>query len=93
MENKIMQEEIKKLRKKYEVYAKSAGIKLNPDKKIVNAILIGLLKNKEKHGEIYCPCRVVTGNKQKDKDIICPCIYHMQEIKKDERCMCGLFVK
>ena len=83
---------MKKLREKSEAYAKSAGFKLNPDEKVVQRILKGLLKNKEKHGEIYCPCRVVTGDKEKDKDIICPCIFHEAEIKKDGKCLCQLFV-
>jgi len=88
-----MEEEIKKLREQSEAYAKSAGLKLNPDENIVVGILKGLLKNREKHGDIYCPCRVVTGNKEKDKDIICPCIYHKQEIKDQGFCLCRLFVK
>jgi len=85
--------EIKKLREKSEAYAKSAGFKLNPDEKVVQGILKGLLKNKEKHGEIYCPCRVVTGDKEKDKKIICPCIYHKQEIKEQGHCLCRFFLK
>ena len=46
-----------------------------------------------KNGEVYCPCRVVTGDKEKDDEIICPCIFHRQEISKDGHCKCNLFVK
>ena len=74
-------------------HAKEAGIHLNPNKKIVDGIVKGLLKNKEKHGEIYCPCRRVTGNKEEDTKIICPCVYHMDEIKEMGHCHCFLFVK
>ena len=81
------------LRNKLKQHAEKSGNRLNPNKKIVEGIIKGLLKNKKKYGEIYCPCRVPTGNKQKDKEIICPCIYHKQEIKKQRHCLCRLFVK
>ena len=80
------------LRRDAEEYAKKAGIKVNPDEKIVDGIIMGLLKNKEKHGEAYCPCRVVTRNKEKDDDIICPCVFHKKEIETDGHCKCRLFV-
>jgi ferredoxin-thioredoxin reductase catalytic chain len=71
-------------------YAKKAGINMNPDTNIVNTIVKGLLNNKKKHGEIYCPCRVVTGNKEKDKEIICPCVFHRGEIELQGHCHCNL---
>ncbi len=88
-----MEKEEKQLIKKSKDYAKSVGINLNPDKKIVEGIVKGLLRNKKQKGELYCPCRVVTGNKEKDKEIICPCVFHLSEIKKDGHCHCNLFVK
>jgi ferredoxin-thioredoxin reductase catalytic chain len=79
------------LRKSAEEYAKEAGIKLNPDSKKVEQTIKGLLKNKEKKGEIYCPCRIPTGNKEKDKEIICPCVFHRGEIEIEGHCRCLLF--
>lgn len=87
------EKEIQDLIKKSEKYAESKGINLNPNKKIVEGIAKGLLMNKKKHGEIYCPCRIVSGNKEKDKEIICPCIFHLEEIEKQGHCHCRLFVK
>ena len=87
------EKEIQELTKKSEEYAESAGINLNPNKRIVEGIVKGLLKNQEKHGEIYCPCRIVTKDKEKDKEIICPCIFHMKEIELQGHCHCNLFVK
>ncbi len=87
------EKDIQQLKIKLEKHAKSAGINLNPNKKIVEGIAKGLLMNKKKHGEAYCPCRIVTGNKEKDKEIICPCIFHLEEIKKQRHCHCNLFVK
>ena len=85
--------EEKELRKKSEEYAKEQGFKLNSDDKIINFVIKGLLKNKKEKGELYCPCRVVSGNKKEDMKIICPCIYHISEIKEQGHCHCNLFVK
>jgi len=79
--------------KQYENYAQANGLKLNPDIKIVEAIVKGLLMKEEKFGARYCPCRRVTGDKEEDKKIICPCIYHKEEIKKEGHCLCNLFVR
>ncbi|MCK9578282.1 ferredoxin:thioredoxin reductase [bacterium] len=81
------------LKNKYIEYANGKDISLNPNEKIVNAIIGGLLNNEEKHGEKYCPCRKVTGNTEEDKKIICPCVYHLDEIKEMGHCHCNLFVK
>ena len=80
------------LKKNINEYAqKVEGIKVNPDNKKVQIIVDGLLRNKEKHGEVYCPCRLVTGNKKKDEEIICPCVFHRGEIELEGRCRCLLF--
>jgi ferredoxin-thioredoxin reductase catalytic subunit len=79
------------LRKNIKEYAERVGIKVNPDKEKVDIIIKGLLKNKEKYGEVYCPCRIVTGNKKKDEEIICPCVFHRGEIELEGHCRCWLF--
>jgi len=79
--------------KEYETYVEENSFKLNPDKKVVEGIVQGLLRNEEKYGQRYCPCRRVTGNTEEDKKIICPCVYHLSEIGRDGHCLCGLFVK
>lgn len=93
MEEKISGKEINELKEKSKKYAESAGIALNPNEKIVDGIIKGLLRNKEKNGELYCPCRMQTGLKEADKKIICPCAYHLKEIEEDGHCHCLLFVK
>lgn len=72
-------------------HAKADKEKLNPNNSHLNLILGGLLKNKEQYGEIYCPCRTITGNKALDKKNICPCFWHKEEIKKFKHCLCRLF--
>ena len=78
--------------KKCEEHAKENGFLLNPDKNVVEGIIKGLLAREEKFGARYCPCRRVTGDIGEDKKIICPCAYHQEEIKRDGRCLCKLFV-
>jgi len=85
--------ELDELLKEMEDYAKKHAIKLNPDKKIVETIINGLLANERKYGWRYCPCRRVTGNFQEDWLKICPCQWHWDEIEKDGHCHCGLFIK
>jgi len=77
----------------YREYAEKQGFSLNPDKRIVEAVAGGLLNREEKFGQKYCPCRKITGDKEEDKKIICPCIFHLEEVKVDGKCLCGLFVK
>ena len=86
-------DEEEKLTKESEKYAKKSGIKLNPNKKELEHVIKGLLLKKKKYGEIYCPCRIVTGNKEKDKEIICPCVFHRGEIELKGKCLCHLFVR
>jgi len=80
----------KELLELLEKHAKKNNLKLNPDKTHLDLIINGLLENEKKHGEIYCPCRVVTKTKE-DKKKICPCIWHKKEIKKFGHCLCRLF--
>ena len=80
------------LRKNIKEHAqKIEGVKVNPDKERVEVIIKGLMKKKEKHGEVYCPCRLVTGDKEKDEEIICPCVFHRGEIELEGKCRCLLF--
>lgn len=87
------QELVKEMLEEYAKHAQENGFRLNPKTESVGMIIKGLLANEKKHGKKYCPCRRVTGNKEEDDKIVCPCDYHRQEIEKDGRCHCGLFVK
>jgi len=84
----------KEILKDSEQYAESMDIlKLNPDEKFVGLIVDGLVKNEEKYGIRYCPCRAVTEDDEENKRIVCPCTYHIDEVKNDGHCKCRLFVK
>jgi ferredoxin-thioredoxin reductase catalytic chain len=88
-----MEEQIKKLIKKYEEYVEKKGFKLNPNKKVVEGVVRALIIREQQFGEKYCPCRKMSNDKKNDKKIICPCIYHLEEIEKDGHCFCNLFFK
>jgi len=85
--------EIEKIIKEYQEYAEKNKIKLNPNKEIVERLVMGMLENEKKYGAKYCPCRRITGNREEDKGKICPCVYHKEEIERTGQCHCGLFVK
>jgi len=84
---------IEEIIKKYEIYARENGFRLNPNREVVERIVKGLLEREKEFGKRFCPCRRITGNKEEDKKMICPCVYHLAEIEKDGRCLCGLFVR
>lgn len=84
---------MEELIKQSKEYAKKQGFKLNPDRKIVEGIVKGLLAREEKFGARYCPCRRVTGDAKEDEKLVCPCFWHLAEIEKDGHCFCNLFVK
>ena len=67
---------------------------LNSDMKIVDDVVVGVLKNEEDKGFKYCPCRVPIGDEKKDLALICPCNFKIQNTWKDKgECFCSLFIK
>jgi len=88
-----LEERLAELRKWAEEVARSRGAALNPDERLVEAILRGLLRNEERYGARYCPCRVVTGDPEQDRPKICPCQWMERDLEGRGRCHCGLFVK
>lgn len=73
-------------------HAAESACRLNPDPKVVAALIEGLVRRKVKFGDYYCPCRIVTGNPETDRGNICPCETHEAEIAEKGKCHCGLFV-
>ena len=80
------------IRERIEQYAEQSSFKLNPDEKTVARVIKGLAARKKKYGFDFCPCRIVSGDKEKDDKIICPCEYHEEEVSRDGKCHCDLFV-
>ncbi len=79
------------IRKQSLEYAESKGLVLNPDQKLLSAVLKGLARNKSEKGKFYCPCRPLVGKPAEDDKKVCPCIWHLDEITRDGHCKCKLF--
>lgn len=88
-----MEKDIEEAIKKYEEYAKKNGLKLNPNRDLLEALAKRLLENGKKYGARYCPCRVVKSQPQIEEKNICPCFYSKKEIEENGHCLCWLFLK
>jgi len=84
---------VEEIIKEHQAYAEKKGFRLNPDKKVVEMLVKGMLENIKKSGQRHCPCRRLTGIAKEDEKIICPCQFHLEELDKEGQCLCGLFVK
>ena len=79
-------------------YAEIHGYKRNPNNVAYMNLVYRLLRNIDKYGYPYCPCRPlrkVAGATPKqiyelNKDKVCPCIYAPMDIKKKGMCLCRL---
>ena len=74
-------------------FADTHGCIINPDDRRVNLILRGLLSREERYGQLYCPCRVLTGDPTTDNDIVCPCVFREEDILQHGMCHCRLFAE
>jgi len=72
-------------------HAAESACRLNPDTKIVAALIEGLVKRRAKFGDFYCPCRIVTGKAETDRGNVCPCTTHEAEIAETGMCHCHLY--
>jgi len=64
--------------------AKEFGLVLNPDKKVVEAVIKGLIHNKKIYGYYYCLCKL-----EKVAKNVCMC----KDVRTGGDCLCGLFIK
>jgi ferredoxin-thioredoxin reductase catalytic subunit len=68
------------------------GYYFNKDMERTMELLEALLVNKERHGYMGCPCRLLSGDRDADRDIICPCVYSVSDIEEYGSCYCNLYV-
>jgi ferredoxin-thioredoxin reductase catalytic chain len=73
-------------------HQESLGYFFNNNRETVLELLNGLIRNRERHGHMSCPCRLASGNYEKDRDIICPCVYREPDVEEFGSCYCGLYV-
>lgn len=76
-----------------EDHARKHGWALNSEEKQLHTVIRGLVRNKNKFGRAYCPCRLRSGNEEKDRAIECPCVYHEDEVENQGACHCRLYFK
>ncbi len=72
--------------------AKSKGMHLTPDERLLKSLLEGLKTNEERYGYPSCPCRMASGDFETDRDIICPCDYRDPDVAEYGSCYCCLYV-
>ncbi len=66
---------------------------LNEDHKVVNMVIRGLVRNKDKYGRALCPCQIRTGNDETDRKIECPCTNMVEDVNMKGHCKCNLYFK
>lgn len=69
-----------------------SGYRLNEDERQLGAVIKGLVRNRERFGAQYCPCRIRSGDPEKDAAIVCPCVHRDEEVGAEGRCHCNLFL-
>lgn len=79
-----MEEEFKFLLEKAKKQASQHGLKINPDKKMAETAIKGIVHNKKKYGKYYCICKL-----ERIQDNVCMC----KSVRSSESCTCGLFVR
>ena len=70
-----------------QIYQVADDRNLEVVEKMVDKIIKGLLANKEKYKDYYCPCQVINKGTQ------CPCKTLDKQIEDDGRCHCNLYRK
>lgn len=83
---------IEEIKRRAERDARSRGIYLTSDEKLLNDLLLGLKENEGRYGYFSCPCRIASGNFELDRDIICPCDYRDPDVLDYGACYCSLYV-
>jgi ferredoxin-thioredoxin reductase catalytic subunit len=87
-----VREDIQALHDRLRPAQEKRGYHFNRDEETVEALLGGLLVNKERYGYMSCPCRLAIGDRELDRDIICPCDYREPDVAEFGACYCALYV-
>jgi ferredoxin-thioredoxin reductase catalytic subunit len=82
---------VAKVRKFVETYVRKGPYTLYPEASVVENVIVGLAKNLDEHGKMYCPCADVEESKQKGAEMVCPCTPHEADIARQGYCDCALF--
>jgi ferredoxin-thioredoxin reductase catalytic subunit len=75
-----------------QMVAHKQGWLLNPDKDFYDTLVEGLMKNYNRYGYFFCPCRDAEARYELDKPAICPCIWSKPDIAEFGHCYCALYL-
>jgi nitrite reductase/ring-hydroxylating ferredoxin subunit len=74
-------------------FVDTLGYKFNTETEFVDEVLAAEIEILDRTGDLYCPCRVMTGDPKQDAKIVCPCIpFFRDEFAALGKCWCGLFI-
>jgi len=83
---------LSKVRKFVETYVRKGAYTLYPEPETVENVIVGLAKNLEEHGKMYCPCAPsIEDSKARGAEMVCPCTPHHADIERQGFCDCALF--
>ena len=68
--------------------AEKLSFAVQPDENRFELIVNALVRNKNLHGEYYCPCKL-----KRTQENICPCGRMEDEVRESGKCHCGLFIR
>jgi ferredoxin-thioredoxin reductase catalytic chain len=91
MDNQPSTEDIERMRRFAETYARKTGTSFHPDQDVTEAVIQGLAKHRHELGRPLCPCRFYP-DKQAEirrRTWICAC----DDMKRYKYCHCLLFVR
>ena len=91
MDGQPSTENIERMRRFAEHYARKTGTSLHPDPDVTEAVIRGLARHREELGRPLCPCRFYSDKKSeiRRRTWICAC----DDMKRYKYCHCLLFVR
>lgn len=84
-------ETIARVRRFVDAYVRKGPYRLYPEPQVVENVILGLARNLEAHGRMYCPCADVEASKKRGAEMVCPCTPHAADIARQGYCDCALF--
>jgi len=91
MDNPTSTEDIERMRRFAEHYARKTGTAFHPDPGVTGAVIRGLARHRDELGRPLCPCRFYPDKQAeiRQRTWICAC----DDMKRYKYCHCLLFVR
>jgi ferredoxin-thioredoxin reductase catalytic chain len=81
-------------RKAIERFTEGNDFMLNPDERLLEGILDGVMAQEKSFGFKMCPCRLSDGSRERNLKLLCPCNFKaLKAWEKRGECWCGLFIR